>query len=465
MSNKIPSKALPLLTSCWEGAIFFLCLCAFMLISTSSCDESSVIGLDVQPLNDLLNVVYQDTATINAKTVLVDSLRTDETLIITADALLGKYIDPVFGAATASLYSQLRLPTNNPVFGTNPQIDSVILALVYSPSYYGKRICSEQRINVYEVLEEIKGVSNYYSNNTLITSTVDLANDYAFTPAPSKSLTINNEVLKPQLRVPLSNAFGASILNNQNLPNLATNTAFQSFIKGLYVSTENTSSLISGEGNMLNFKMADPQSKIILYYHNDTDDSLKYDLSFGSVARFSHFTHNYANGIDGDLAAQLSVSPIPAVENDVVFIQSMAGVKTKIEFPYIMNLLNSGSVAINKAELVIKVDVTPSYQLDTFAAPENLVLFGIHDDGSSFVLADLNEGANYFGGKYNAVTHEYRFNIARYIQQVISGKIKNNGLHLLASNGAIAANRIVIGGGAASSSNRMKLNIGFTILQ
>lgn len=458
--NKGIYKILPRLI----GAKFFLILLVTISIGISSCDESSVVGLDVQPANDLLNVNYQDTTTLVTKTVSVDSLRTDETLIITADALLGVYQDPVFGEATASIYTQLRLPTNNPLFGTNAKIDSVVLCLVYDPGYYGKRVRVEQKVNVYKVSEDIKGENSYFSNNSLSFEALDLANDYGFIPEPSKSLTILNEVLKPQLRIPLDTAFGQAILTDQPTINLASNTAFQSFIKGLYITTAGQT-MNTNEGNILHFKMADAQTKLILYYHNDANDSLKYDLGLGSVARFSYFTHTYSTAIDGSLAAQLSVSPPPPAQNDVVFIQSMAGVKTKIELPYIMNWINSGAIAINKAELVIKADLTSAYLLDTFAAPKKLVLFGINDDGTNYVLPDANEGENYFGGSYNSTTHEYRFNIARYIQQVLSGKRKNNGLHLLAASGAINANRVVIGGGGSNSMYQMKLKIGYTKLQ
>lgn len=463
LNNKRISEILPRLL----GAKFFLILLVSISISITSCDESSVVGLDVQPANDLLNVDYQDTTTLITKTLKVDSLRTDETLIITADALLGIYQDPVFGEATASLYTQLRLPTNNPLFGTSPVIDSVVLSLVYDPAYYGKRQRVEQKVNVYQVLEDIKGENSYYSNKTLTVNALDLANNYGFVPEPSKSITILNEVLKPQLRIPLDTAFGQTILSNQTTANLASNAAFQSFMKGLYITTKNTAGLNYSEGNILHFKMADAQSKLTLYYHNVSDDSLKYDLSLGSVARFSFFTHDYSTGIDANLAAQLSTTPPPPAQNDVVFIQAMAGVKTTIELPYLMNWINAGAIAINKAELVIKADLTPNatYLLDTFAAPTKLVLFGINDDGTNYVLPDANEGDNYFGGTYNSTTHEYRFNIARYIQQVLTGKRKNNGLHLLAGSGAINANRVVIGGGGSSSLYRMKLNIGYTKLQ
>jgi len=444
------------------GANFFLIIAASVSISLMSCDKSSVIGLDVQPVNDLLNVNYQDTTTLITKTIRIDSLRTDEDLIYTADALIGYYQDPVFGKTTASLYTQLRLPTISPVFGPSQGIDSAILCLVYDPAYYGKMQRVAQKISVYELSDDILIANSYFSNNTLNTKPSDLAN-YTFIPQPSQSVTINNELLEPQLRIPLDPAFAQTILDQTTTPNLASNAAFQTFMKGLYITTENTSTLANAEGNILHFKMADAQSRLTLYYHNASGDSLKYDLSLGSVARFSHFTHDYlSSSIDANLAAQLSLTP-PA-QNDVVFIQGLAGVKTKIEMPYLMNGVKSAPLSVNKAELVIKVDVSSTYQLDTFPAPSKLVLFGINDDGTDYVLPDYAEGSNYFGGTYNSTTHEYRFNIGRYIQQVLIGKLKNNGLHLLPLSGAINANRVVIGGGGSGSLYQMKLNIAYTKL-
>jgi hypothetical protein len=79
-------------------------------------------------------------------------------------------------------------------------------------------------------------------------------------------------------------------------------------------------------------------------------------------------------------------------------------------------------------------------------------------------LPDANEGDSYLGGSYNSTTQEYRFNIARYIQQVLTGEKNNNGLYLLAGNGSINANRVVLGG-AGSSTLPMKLNITYTKLE
>ncbi len=457
--NNKNATILPLIS----GAKLFLIVLVVLLAGFAACKkETDIIGLDVQPPNDILGVDFQDTTTLITKTERVDSLRTDETLIITGDAMIGSYWDPVFGKTHASLYTQLRLTTLNPLFGTSPQIDSVVLSIVYNPVYYGKRDRVKQKINIYQVTEDIKTENTYYSHQTLATGTIDLANSYEFTPYPTDSVHILGKPLKPQLRIPLDNNFGQDLLTQPNTV-FETTAGFQTYMKGLYVTTEN-SVLNSEEGNILYFKCGDEQSKLTIYYRNDTDDSLSYDFALGGVARFSHFSHDYSV-INSDLAAQLSTTP-PA-QNDVVFLQSMAGLRTKIEMPYLMNWLNSGKIAINKAELVVKIDTNSMYQLDTFAAPAKLVLFGINDDGTTYVLPDAGETVppNYFGGSYSVSAREYRFNIARYIQQLLTEKKKNNGLYLLAGNGAVNANRVVIGGGGGGSAYQMKLAIAYTKLE
>lgn len=463
----IHNSSIPQILSRLIGTKFFFILSLGVSISFTSCNESSVVGLDVQPSNDLLNVGFEDTTSINTRTVKGDSLITDETLISSGNVLIGKYIDPVFGTSIASIYTQLRLPTNIVAtsFGTAPVCDSIIISLIYEGTAYGKKDKKLQKLNVYQLSESMSTASTYYSNSTLSKFSTDLtaADGYVFQPrtgsSTSDSVTVLGVKLKPQLRVPLDNAFGQLLLNNQGTGNIATNTDFQNFFKGVYITTENTSTL-PGEGNILHFKFG--ESKVTLYYHNSTTDSLKYDFNLGSVARFNHFEHDYA-GASSDLTTQFSTPS--QTQNNTVYVQSMAGAKTKIEFPHLMNWLKNGMIGVNKAELVISVDTTLStYMIDTFAAPAALILFGINDDGTTYAIPDAFEGATYFGGTLNSGTVQYRFNIARYIQQVLDGDRNNNGLYILASNGAVYGNRAVISGGQSTSARPMKLNITYTKL-
>lgn len=460
-----------------SGAKLFLIVFAACSVLLYSCkNESDVIGLDVQPLNDIIGAAFVDTTTLITKTLRVDSVRTDETLLFTGESILGTYVDPVFGKTSASLYTQVRLKTLNPSFGTGAEVDSVVLSIVYNTNatHYGKTQRANQRVNVYQVTEDIVLSDAYYSNHKLDTALTDLANDYEFSPKPKDSVLVTGKKYKPQLRIPLNAQWGQSLVDQAsfNPADYASIEAFQTYMKGLYITTQN-SSLNPGEGNIFNFLCADDLSKLTIYYHNASTDSLTFDYALGSVARFSRCTHDYSpSNINLKLSEQLGTTP-PA-QNDVVFVQPMGGLKTKIEMPYLMNLLNQGKIGINKAELVLKVNNTDlSYQLDTFAAPARLVLLGINDDGTTYVLPDANEGDSYLGGTYDATNKEYKFNIARYIQQVMSGQKSNNGLYLQARDGSIIigagsiiANRVILGGGAnGAGTNKMKLNISYTKLQ
>ena len=456
------------------GAKFFFILLIGFTAVISSCNESSVVGLDVQPPGDLLNVGYEDTTTIVTRTIREDSLHTDASVLVTADVLIGKYWDPVFGISSAALYTQLRLPTNSPTFGTNPVCDSVVLSMVYDPVYYGGRARTPQVVNVYPLSQQLSVTADYYSNNTVPYLFNDLAisnSPYGrqFKPNTTDSVMVIGKNQKAQLRIPLENNFGQTILNNQGMSALATNAAFQSLCNGFYITTENTDvvSQGAGSGNIMRFKLGDALSKVTIYYHNSNltnNDSLRYELPMSSVARFSKFSHNkgslYANP---DLVSQLTTAA-PAGGTPTNYIQSLAGTKVKITLPYIEHWRDSGAVAINKAELVIKLDTAAMYQLDTFAAPVKFILFGISDDGSSYPLPDIYEPNQSYDGSYNSTTREYIFNIERYVQQVIMGARPNNGMYLVVSSGAVNANRAVIGGGNASGYTKMKLNLTYTKL-
>ncbi|MDQ3048687.1 MAG: DUF4270 domain-containing protein [Bacteroidota bacterium] len=440
----------------------------------SSCDESSVVGLDVQPEDDLLNVEIKDTATLWTRTILEDSLRTDESLIFDDNILLGKYVDPIFGTSTASFYTQLRLFANSPVFGTGATCDSVVLSLAYHPQTYGRtnmvgnRSRFPQKVNVYQVNDDIPATSSFYSDTTLSLMSTDLAGGYIFGPKPNDSITIDGARFKPLLRIPLNSLFGQTILNNQSTGSLANNTNFQSLLKGLYVTTENTS-IPSGEGNIMLMKMQ--ESVLSIYYHNDTGTGTikRFDVSLSGVARFSHFTHNYSV-ITPALATQLGIAP--PMQNTTTFIQAMAGLKTRVEIPYLVNWSDSGRLGINKAELVVKLDTDAMYQKDIYEAPPALVLYQINDDGTTRpVTPDYSEGSSYVGGRFDKDKNEYRFNIARYIQQVTDGQRENRPLFLQASNGsnlifgssaASIANRVVIGGGDPTGAFQMKLIVTYT---
>ena len=115
-----------------------------------SCEkEPGEIGLAIQPPDDKLEVRYTDTSSLVSYSVIEDSVKTDEMSI----NLLGSMYDPVFGKTTASFATQLRMANAGVDFGVNPQVDSLVLSLVYV-SYYGD-LLTQQTLHIYELDEDI----------------------------------------------------------------------------------------------------------------------------------------------------------------------------------------------------------------------------------------------------------------------------------------------------------------------
>jgi len=135
--------------------------------------------------------------------------------------------------------------------------------------------------------------------------------------------------------------------------------------------------------------------------------------------------------------------------------------KVRFKFPHIKNFASGGGVSINKAELVIPVQDNSA----PFLNHQSLLTFGVDSAGGEAVIPDLLESNSYYGGTFNTTDANYKFNIGRYIQRLISGKIANDyGLSLVSSGGSVNAFRTIIPG-TASPGNKIKLKITYSKLE
>lgn len=432
----------------------------FLLSFLFSCEEPDIVGLEVQPPNDKMDVVFCDTITLVAYSVKEDSIRTDETVY----NLLGSNYDPVFGKNSASFYSQVRLSSDNVNFGTDsvPVCDSIVLSLLYK-GIYGDT-SAPQTVKVYELAESIYKDSVYYSNREVLTTGVSIVynNSKTFVPNLKDSVTVGGEKQAPQLRIRLSDALGQQFLDASST-SLSDNTNFLEFFKGIYV----TSLPASGDGAIMYFDLLNSLSKITLYYHNNTTDSLKYNFVCNELcARINHFNHSKYQYADPYLLSEVLGDTTNG--DNILYIQSMAGLKIRIQYPYIRDLINNGRIAINKADLIVAADADHYGSLSTYAPPPQLVLLE-ELDGKIRLLLDQYEGMTYYGGAYNSSKKEYKFNIARHIQQVVDGPEHNGkenlGLYLVVwlADRPNKANRVVLNGTKRQNGN-LRLQITYTKL-
>ena len=137
-----------------------------------------------------------------------------------------------------------------------------------------------------------------------------------------------------------------------------------------------------------------------------------------------------------------------------LFVQNMAGLSSKIWFTNLESWKDSLPLAITKAELVIPVE---SSSIDIYGVQSRLILVEKDENGEYVSIPDFDLGDSYFNGYYNPADQTFRFNIAVYLQEVLSGKRIQKGLYLVPTASAVGANRVVLKG-----SDFIKLNVTYT---
>jgi hypothetical protein len=417
----------------------------FLLLLFFSCKKEEELGVEVQPAGDELNISYTDTFFISAYTVRDDSVRTDETLI----NMVGCINDPVFGRTSAGAYTQFRLPDNNVNFGPNPVADSVILSLAYH-AHYGDST-QPVMLNVFEVDKPFHIDSAYYAFTRLPCFKNDLASAFTFIPNYTDSVSVEGANQAPQLRVKLSKSLAEKFIAASGTASLSDNDQFANFFKGLYITVAQTGS----KGQMIYFNLLSSASKLTLYYHND-NESLKYTFVLNDkcarINTFDHYNFLYA---DMGLKSQLAGDTLAG--NQILYIQPMGGTRVKMKFPSLLSLVTNRKVAVNKAELVFKAEKSdPGEKL-----PDKMTLVRIKENGSLGFLPDALMGDQYFGGTLNS-SDEYRFNIAKYIQEyLLQGGLGDIGLYITVSGASVKANSAVIAGHQAASGN-LRLELTYT---
>lgn len=411
-----------------------------------SCSEPGTIGVEVLPEGDQPGVYYDTTITIIAETVREDSLRSDEA--VATFNLAGSYTDPVFGLTRASFYSQVRLPNNNAsfTFGTDPVLDSVVLTLAYA-DHYGDTL-TPMFVEVFQTDQELSIDSNYYTNDQLTLGQQLFAGTVAV--RPKDSLEISGAKRAPHLRLRLDDTFGTSFLTSPS-SNFSTNETFIQYFKGIHVRTSDVTG--TGQGVIMAFNLLAGMSKLTFYYTN-TGDTTKRSANFEinpNCPRFNRYEHDYTTAEFGN--------SFPVAGNNKLYVQSMAGLKVRLKFPDIRNLIAAGPVSINKAELVI-----PVLDNGTFKNHTSLLVFGVDSAGKEAIIPDLLESVNYYGGSFATLTNSYNFTLSRYVQALMSKPdVTDYGLSLIASGGAFNASRTVIPGTGASG-DRIKLRLTYSKL-
>jgi hypothetical protein len=394
-----------------------------------------------------LNAKHTDTITVYSATERDDSVRT----FGVSKSVFGSYNDPVFGLTTASFYTQLGLTTSSLEFPTGTVIDSVVLKLAYTDLYANAE--QSMQISVQELSEAFVDEGDYF-NFTRLETAAELLGSTTFVPNLADTFTVDSIEREPHVRIALDKGLGDRLLGHGPFQD---NADFTSFFKGLYVQTDTNKVLASGDGTLLYFNLLSASSRLVVYFHYTGEGGVVQNSQypFGvttTTPRYNHFNHHY-EGTEVEQA-------IGKVDVQLNYVQPLAGVKTKITFPFIRELVKDRNIVVNKAELFINVNESSN---DFYAAPARLVMLIKDASGTDVFVPDFFEGTSYFGGSFDINTQRYRFNIARYIDGLINEKIDDQGLFLIVSGNAVNANRLILNSGR-NQTNGIKLRLTYTQL-
>lgn len=447
------------------AAIFFLA--AFLFASCEKPEQS--VGIDLQPSDDLISVATIDTFTVIGFTLPEDSIRTESV----TPALIGAYIDPVFGLSKASHFTELRLTTANPVFGTPGQSESVIVdSLILNLSFFSLGAplpvyggWSEQYFQVFEIDDTLAVDQAYYGNQRLNIIDEDLVEPgfNLIQPNYRDSSIVDGLPIRPSVRIPLKKELATRLIEAGNEDGL-TASEFIEELNGLYITVdENAAGVNLSRTGILSIDNFSTASRMEMYYRDtfpDEPDTTFYDFEIRSaIGKYNAFDHDFSRGGETPLIRQV-VDSIESAGGQNLYIQAMSGTKLRIDLPYIEALRDSGNLAIAKAELKLSVR---EGSIGRFTPPSGLFIFGLDEEGESFLIDDQLDGSSFVGGQYDPVNLEYRFVISRYLQQVISGERDFHGLEIVTQSASFSPNRVVLNGANATDTDkRLQLEISFT---
>jgi len=391
------------------------------------------------PEDSKLQVYWTDTITVYGYSNRVDSVRSDEL----SYNYLGAIKDPVFGSVVSGIYTQFTITSLGHDFGPNPQMDSLILQMAYA-GYYGDT-STTILAHAYELEEGLEFDEEYYSNLELQHSISDYLN-YSFVAKPNDTTQVIDTIAGDTTQIGPVQRFNLSD-NDPALGNkllladtgiMSNSETFRDYFNGLYLLTEPS----DDDGVLLRFNLLDTKTGMVLYYRNDTADSLRYNYAISSTTpRVAKYIHDYTNA-ETDFRSQV-IDGDTSLGAKKFYSQGFAGIKGVIKFPHLREWSRNGNIAVNEAKLFFTGFEEEPYN----GAPAAMLLVKATEDGDYELIEDQYQGETFYDGVYKSSTNEYVFRVTNHLQSLISDStLIDYGLYIFTNASSINPKRYVFNG-------------------
>ncbi len=291
----------------------YLSLTALILIGVLSCEKDfKNVGVNIVDNN-----IFSTDKYTSEVVAYSDSIERNQTNGLTK-YLIGVQRDAVFGKLEASLVTQLSLTENNPDFGTNAVIDSVIVDIPYFATLDGTQTDVDDnnvpkfvldsvwttgngtfQLNIFELGTYLNRLNpdnptetqKYFSDDSFI-KTNPLSPLYSSLIAPNENDTmlvvkrfkypnypdlfgkvlyqtdtIKKTTLAPSLKIPFDkDVIKVIFQDNASGNDFASNSNFQHYFRGLYFEA-----LEDNQNNATLMNLAMSDASLTIYYSNDVE--------------------------------------------------------------------------------------------------------------------------------------------------------------------------------------------------
>ncbi len=406
---------------------------AAAILFFNGCEEGiESVGQEVLPEGDQINTFFNDSLSIDIRSILVDSVNSQRAV----RDLFGNYIDPQFGRMVATFFTQLDPSLTTSFIEVAPEdlvFDSVVLKLAISSSY--GRPESPQILQVFELQSPLPEDKLSIAQKVPINGK-ELSQNFRFSLESNQGQT--------QLSVRLDDELGRRLLFADST-SLATAANFAEFFPGISVSTQKVGFISREPGAIFELSSSGAGTQVELFYkrrdpNNQAffNESAVFPISGGTNRYFSYTREDIENTLIKEEFFDQDSS------DTYEFIQGVNLIQNFIRIPDLQAL---GDVLVNRG--VLRLKVAPEFlgSNERFTPPQTIELFYADENGN----LDTNEDGLVrrvipAPVPYNEASRTYNIPLTDYLNEVLLGNEDNNGFIILPQFSNILVNRAVLGG-------------------
>jgi Domain of unknown function (DUF4270) len=458
-----------------------------LIISAYGCTKikTTDIGSELIPAVDNITTFDTTLEVITENFIFPDSTqpRLVGNIDGTTPAMVAGYIsnDPQFGTTNGSLYYLLSPPSYPYPYEAKDSLyfDSVVLAMKWTGTTIGDTN-QLQKFNVYQLDAPMDGDSAYQITDEF--SYTRLLGTRTFAPSVlNDSVFPKGQALTNQLRIRLDDNFGKELLaldTSAGQP-LNADSVFRKYLKGFAVVPDVAGA--STANALMAFNISDTNTYLRIYYRYDTASRKDTVTKTWRWPINSGFANNIKRNYTGSEFAQT----VGGAPDSVVYLQTTPGSYTTIKIPSLNGFKAlKGNVVIHRAELSMTQIPSTGQNDDIFSSPSYAYIDYLDTTTNRqrpFILDGFPQGAYNPGliggirkpvdGPGGTVVTEYRFNIPRYVQDIMTRNTANFPIYLyspyairytvppiFAYLNPMAAGRVKMGGGSKTG-QKMVLRI------